>query len=217
VPRRPSAAAFRALAVALAAVAALAAGCTTAPPAPEGRFPADFALDVTVLRGRKAPERLTVEDLQAKYILLPDGSLHADESPFIDLSTRPGRARILYDEQVQAVWTLVRTLGFDDRSKANGPPNPDLLRVAATERMTILTVRADGATWTYVRRAVGAEPADPAAAKVVRTLAIMAWIPDLSPDSVVPVRYDYGDDPYEVYRQVRERRGTPKATQAGSP
>jgi len=52
---------------------------------------------------------------------------------------------------------------------------------------------------------------------VVRTLAILAWIPDLTPDSTVPIRYDFGADPYEVYRRVRERRGTPKATQVGVP
>lgn len=205
------------LAAALAAMVAWVAGCQSAPPAAEGRYPPDFALDVTVLRGRKAVERLTVEDMQAKYVLLPDGSLHADESPFIDISTRPGRARWLYDDQVQSVWALCRTLGFDERSKANGPPNPDTLRVAAAERMTILTIRADGATWTWVRRALGDEPADPAVAKVVRTLAILAWIPDLAPDSAVPVRYDFGADPYEVYREVRARRGTPKATKAGAP
>jgi hypothetical protein len=51
----------------------------------------------------------------------------------------------------------------------------------------------------------------------VRTLAILAWIPDLTPDSTVPIRYDFGADPYEVYRRVRERRGTPKATQVGVP
>jgi hypothetical protein len=205
------------LVLALVTAAAWVVGCQSAPPPAEGRYPPDFALDVTVLRGRKAAERLTVEDMQAKYVLLPDGSLHADESPFIDISTRPGRARWLYDDQVQALWTLCRTLGFDDRSKANGPPNPDTLRVAAAERMTILTIRADGATWTWVRRALGDEAADPAVAKVVRTLAILAWIPDLTPDSTVPVRYDFGADPYEVYRRVRERRGTPKAGQAGMP
>jgi hypothetical protein len=68
-----------------------------------------------------------------------------------------------------------------------------------------------------VRRALGDEPADPAIAQVVRTLAILAWIPDLTPDSTVPIRYDFGADPYEVYRRVRERRGTPKATQVGVP
>ena len=75
---------------------------------------------------------------------LPDGSLHADLSPFIDVSTRPGRSRWLYDDQMQYLWALCGDLGFGDEARANGPANPDTLRPAVGERLAILTIRAGG-------------------------------------------------------------------------
>jgi len=210
--------------VAAAALAALTACASPAPapddrvgtvdgtPAPavspalgDERFPADFSIDATVLLGRKAPPMLAVQDRQSKYVVLPDGSLHADLSPFIDVSTRPGRSRWLYDDQMQYLWALCGDLGFGDEARANGPANPDTLRPAVGERLAILTIRAGGRTWSYVRRAIGEEPMDAAMARMVRTLAILAWLPDLRPEEVLPERYDFGPDPYAVYREIRER------------
>lgn len=172
----------------------------------DGAFPPDFAIDATVMLGRGAADLNAIQDRPTKYVLLPDGSLHADESPFVDVSTRPGRSRWLYEDQVQYVWALCRDLGFTDVDAANGPPNPDLLRPARGERMTVLTLRGGGQTWTFVRRAVGKEEADPAVARVLRTLAILAWLPDRRPEQALPERYDFGPDPYAVYREIRQLR-----------
>ena len=79
--------------------AACASGQRSADPAAQERYPDDFAIDATVLAGPGTPESTRAEDQQAKYIVLPDGSLHADASEFLDISTRPGRARFLYEEQ----------------------------------------------------------------------------------------------------------------------
>jgi hypothetical protein len=51
---------------------------------------------------------------------------------------------------------------------------------------------------------------DPAAARIVRALAILSWIPDYRPEDVAPERYDFGPDPYAVYREIRDRRGVSK-------
>lgn len=177
-----------------------------APALAEGTVPPDFSLDVTVLLGPGAPDLPSVQDRAAKYVVLPDGSLHCDASPFIDISTRPGRTRWLYQEQVQSLWALCGQLGFLDASDANGPPNPDLLRAARGERLAILTIRARGETWTFVRRAPGNDPLDPAAARVIRSLAILGWVPDLRPDELLPERYDFGPDPYAAYRDIRSRQ-----------
>jgi hypothetical protein len=172
----------------------------------DGAFPPDFAIDATVMLGRGAADLNSIQDRPTKYVLLPDGSLHADESPFVDVSTRPGRSRWLYEDQVQYLWSMCRDLGFTDADAANGPPNPDLLRPARGERMAVLTLRGDGRTWTFVRRAVGKEEADAAITRVLRTLAILAWLPDRRPEEALPERYDFGPDPYAVYRQIRELR-----------
>lgn len=181
-----------------------------APALADGRFPADFTLDVTVLLGPGAAERLGVQDRQAKYVLFPDGSLHSDASPFIDASTRPGRVRWLYEDQVQYLWGVCAQLGFTDADRANGPPNPDLVRAVRGERVALLTLRADGRTWTWVRRAVGDEELDAAAVRVIRALAVLSWLPDWRADDLLPERYDYGPDPYAAYRQIRDRQGVEK-------
>ena len=189
-----------------AAQAPAAQAPTESPALADGRFPSDFAIDVTVLLGPGAPELLAVQDRQAKYILLPDGSLHADASPFVGMGTRPGRTRWLYEDQVQFLWSLCGQVGFLDAAAANGPPNPDMLRAGRDERMAVITLRAGRRTWTFVRRSTDNQPLDPAAARVVRALAVLAWIPDFRADDVVPERYDYGPDPYAAYREIRERQ-----------
>jgi hypothetical protein len=197
-----------------AAALAVLTGCAGDAPAPapadtpalEDRAPADFTVDVTVLVGRGAPDALLVEGQQAKYVVLPDGTLHADAGPFIDSSTRPGRSRILYGDQLQSLWGLLVQTGFTRIADANGPPNPDLLTVPPKQRLAILTFRAGGRTWTFVRRTQGDEALDPAAARIIRTLAALAWIPDRRESDLAPERYDYGPDPYAVYREIRERQ-----------
>ena len=181
-----------------------------APALADGRFPADFTLDVTVLLGPGAPERLGVEDRQAKYVLFPDGALHAEAGPFVDSSTRPGRVRWLYEDEVGFLWAMCSQLGFTDADRANGPANPDLLRAVRGERVALVTLRAEGRTWTWVRRAVGDETLDAAAVRVVRALAVMSWIPDWRADDLLPERYDYGPDPYAAYREIRAREGVQK-------
>lgn len=205
--------AFTMLGATLALLAAAAGGCASGAPSTKSgaeatpeRLPIDLAIDVTVLAGRGAPDALVVESQQAKYIVQPDGTLQADAGPFIDISTRPGRSRVLAQDQLEYVWSVLRQTGFAREADANGPPNPDLLRVNPKERLAIITVRAEGRTWNYVRRTVGDEALDPAAARVIRTLAALAWIPDRRPSELLPERYDYGPDPYAVYREIRERQ-----------
>jgi hypothetical protein len=201
------------LGASLAVLAAAAGGCASNAPSPEAtpeavseRVPTDLTVDVTVLVGRGTPEALVVESQQAKYIVEPDGTLQADAGPFIDISTRPGRSRVLAQDQLAYVWSVLRQTGFARAADANGPANPDLLRVNPKERLAIITVRAQGRTWNFVRRATGDEPLDPAAARVIRALAALAWIPDRRPSDLLPERYDYGPDPYAVYREIRERQ-----------
>lgn len=172
----------------------------------DGAYPRDFTIDLTVLVGLGAPELLKVEERQAKYVVLPDGALHADASPFIDISTRPGRTRWLYEDQVQFLWSLCSQFGFTDERNANGPPNPDMLQVPRGERLAVMTFRARGRTWTFVRRATDAQPFDAAAVRIIRTIAILSWLPDYRAEDIAPERYDFGPDPYAVYRAIRAQQ-----------
>ena len=78
------------------------------------------------------------------------------------------------------------------------------------ERVALITLRAEGRTWTWVRRAVGEESLDAAAVRVIRTLGVLSWVPDWRADDLLPERYDYGPDPYASYRAIREREGVQK-------
>lgn len=176
---------------------------------PTGATPTDFSLDVTVLVGRGMPDTLRVEERNSRYVVLPDGSLLADAAPGLTQASRPGRARWLYQQQISELWNLCGQTGFTDTTLANGPANPDMLTAARGERVTILVLHAEGRRWSFVRRSLGTESTDPAAARIVRTLAALAWIPDFTLRDVAPERYDYGPDPYAVYRRVRDAGARP--------
>ncbi|MBL9141729.1 MAG: hypothetical protein JNK53_07665 [Phycisphaerae bacterium] len=171
---------------------------------PLGATPRDFELDVTVLIGRSVPESLRVEDRTARYVLLPDGALHAETGPLLTQASRPGRARWLYQQQVSELWEVCNQTEFTNLSLANGPANPDMLTVERDERLLILNFKANGVRWCFVRRTPADQPVDPGAARLVRTLAALAWIPDYTARDLAPERYDYGPDPYAVYRAIRD-------------
>lgn len=167
---------------------------------PRGGTPKDLEVDVTVLVAGGGEENLRVEDRTGRYVLFPDGALHAETGAYLDRSARPGRARWLYQQQVSELWGMCRQIGFADPANANGPANPDMLHLERKERLIIIAINADGKRWSFVSRGGIDEPADPAAARLVRSLAALAWIPDFSPYQVAPERYDYGPDPYAAYR-----------------
>jgi hypothetical protein len=174
---------------------------------PLGETPEDLQIDVTVLVGRGTEEGLRVEERAGRYVLFPDGALHAETGPFVTQASRPGRARWLYQQQISGLWSMCTQTGFADAALANGPGNPDMIRVEKDERVTIICMNAHGKRWSFVRLGAASQPTDPAAAKLVRTLAALAWIPDYSASDVAPERYDYGPDPYAAYRAVKAEEG----------
>ena len=111
---------------------------------------------------------------------------------------------------MQWLWSLCSQAGFLAEADANGPPNPDTIEARRGERLAILTFRAEGRTWTFVRRSRGEERMDAAAARILRAMAILAWMPDFRAEELEPERFDYGPDPYAVYRAIRDKRGVEK-------
>jgi hypothetical protein len=176
---------------------------------PLGGAPEDLEIDVTVLVGKGLPEGLLVEERAGRYVLFPDGSLHAETGPYVNRTSRPGRARRLYQQQFSQMWAMCTQTGFADASLANGPANSDMIRPEKGERIIIVDINANGRRWSFVRLSQGQQPVDAATAKLVRTLAALAWIPDYTFQEIAPERYDYGPDPYAPYRNVRAGRSSP--------
>lgn len=171
---------------------------------PFGATPQDFEIDLSVLVGGGVKETLRVEDRNARYVLLPDGALHAETGPYLTQASRPGRARWLYQQQISLLWETCNQTGFADDSLANGPANPDMLSASRGERVAIIVLKANGKRWSFLRRSLDGDAMDPAAARMVRTLAALAWIPDYTEQDLTPERYDFGPDPYADYREIRD-------------
>jgi hypothetical protein len=201
---------------------------TDVPDPVAAELPDDLIIDVTVLPGRQliAPDGLRAE--RSKFIVFPDGSLHADAGRSIGFLTRPGRVRTLSVEQLADLWLVLQQTGFapaaaDEEARFGG--NPALLSPGAKEILTIVRVATAGQTSTWIRRTPGlappppkdATPAQLAAAesaaeaaladssiRVVRVLAGLAWRSELPPGdlAVLPIRYDYGPDPFAIFRPV---------------
>lgn len=165
------------------------------------RPPSDFNLDVVILAGRSVPDRGAAHERPGHFIVLPDGSLLHESGATIDWSQRPGRTRVLYQQQVTDLWRIARELGFTVPSSADYSGNPKLIEPQRDETIYIMAFAADGQRWTFVRaHTVGEEP-DAASVRLIRALADLAWSPDLTADRFLPVRYDFGPDPYAGFRR----------------
>lgn len=204
-----------------------------ATPAPDATdaapLPDDFLIDVTVLPGRSVREDEFVHIRRARYIVFPDGSMHAAvgrEDPValrmgigpwsrrtLGVLTRPALTRVLTREAMADLWLLTQQCGFANPDEATFSANPALLAPKPSETLTIVTIGVGGRQGTFLDRT----PFDPkapepaavsAASRLVRGLARAAWATDEpSADALVaPVRYDLGPNPYDRFLPVRALR-----------
>ncbi len=204
-------------------VVLLACGCQSTPPATElgtpeasaqpvaavtsadpfGPLPSDLTIDMTILPGWELRNRSEAQLVRSKYIVFPDGSLHADNGRSITVLTRPGLVRRLSRESMSDLWLVLQQTGFAEVTAADFEGNPALLAPTNTTVLTILTVRAQGQIGTFVRRTDG-DSTDAAMTRVGRSLALLAWATDdpAAETMVMPRRYDLGPDPYARFRPM---------------
>lgn len=183
-------------------------GCAGGPTAMDDTFegaPPDFSLDLAVLR--------TIRDDQSgqelvqsnRYALLADGLLcHGSERGLASRSTGlPPVVRALSRNQIVAVWSLARQLGFTDPQPADQPVNFKLVPPPDDEVVYLADFNGSGRRWSFVRRIALDQPSDPAMDQLVRRLAQLVWVDELAdaPVKVMPKRYDFGPDPYARYRK----------------
>lgn len=176
------------------------AGCVTKPHDPL-HTPTDFTADVTVLAGKNADTRREPWMRQGKMILFSDGTVLADLGPTMHARTRPGKSRVLYQQQVLQMWELARTLGFASPDLANFEGNPDLLEAADGELLYVLTFSSGSQRWVFVSRCPVQQGPDEATGQWVRAMAEAAFLRELPEDRILPTRYDFGPDPYAWFKK----------------
>lgn len=213
--RRPHAALRR---VAALAILLAVGGCAADRPAaidPGSGAPEDMVVDVEVRVGRRVEARDGVAYRAARYLLLPDATLHVGgpdgrgETGAVGpydarggSDHRPGVVRRLEASDVARLRERCRELvdALDEPSvpesdRRTWTPRPG-------ERVWLATLHGGGDTRTWAWRAAAGEPAPPAAAALVQLMAALAWADDdLAARSIVsPRRYDLGPDPWARYR-----------------
>ena len=135
-----------------------------------------------------------------KMIVFPDGTLLADFGPTVNTRVRPGVARVLYQRQLFEMWDVAKKLGFADPALADFSANPYLVEAQPNEIVYIMTFAASNDRWTFVRRFEGTSQPDPASEVWVKVLAQAAFATDLKVNADLPIRYDFGPDPYAWFK-----------------
>ena len=169
-----------------------------APVDPAGRLPADLAIEIAVSPGARIDNRVRVEERPARFVLLPDGSLHGATDLLPPDGVRPARVRRLAREQMADVWSALESAGFSNGSLADTQASVAGREPGANEVVISLEVQADGARFGFVRRFDPQGEGEQAIRRVVRTIAALAWASDepLAESAELPTRYDLGPDPY---------------------
>ncbi len=219
------------LTVLLGLLLGLFAGGCAAPSAPAGMgddpyasVPEDFRLDVEVRVDVQAPSAGAVQARSARFMLFPDGMLHAraidrsvardwyDRSPRTGQSGpfdgrgggdfRPAPTRQLNPDEVTAIWSRLRNLGFADPDAGQPAASSRLVTAPPGGRVILIDLFAGDRSWRFVEPVDAGAPIGPAATALLRHLAELAWIPESAAPMarVIPRRYHLGDDPYARYR-----------------
>jgi hypothetical protein len=177
----------------------LASGCAAPAPDPLDT-PTHLTFDVTILKGDQVPFRTEAWMQPGKMIVFPDGTLLADFGPSVNTRVRPGVARVLYQRQLFEMWDVAKKLGFADPALADFSANPYLVEAQPNEIVYIMTFAASNDRWTFVRRFEGTAQPDPASEVWVKVLAQAAFATDLKVNADLPIRYDFGPDPYAWFK-----------------
>jgi len=166
--------------------------------------PADLTVDITVLRGRGVEPIDRIEYRTGRYILFPEGSLHADAGPTLRADVRPGVTRHLGDAEMIAVWRSLQETGLAEFERFEPPTNDAVLLPPRGIIAHLVTIVANGERWQVIRALPPASVPESDTTPLVRLLAGLAWERDALPESMLPggIRYDFGPDPHAAFRDV---------------
>ena len=204
-------------------------GCASSPAAaparaaqssdPVGAVPSDLWIEVDVSPGRGVKDRAKIEERAARFVLLPDGSLHGEADRVPHDGLRPARVRRLSREQMVDVWSTLRSLGFADAGFADSRGNPKLVEPVAGEVLATLEVHANGERYAFIRRYQPGGDDQPAMRRMVRSIASLAWSSDeaLAETAELPLRYDLGSDPYARFAKTAPAAAASPTTSQGTP
>ena len=164
--------------------------------------PDDFELEIKVLVGRKVTDQDVLERREVHIVLFPDGTLHAAAGIDVIPGARPGLARTLLRGQVADVWAL---LGRLDLREAGEPPTSPVRPPGLAEIVHVVEVTANGERLRSGTRFVGSSQ-DSVTTTLVRSIGGLAWLTDAPPsgNDIIPIRYDFGPDPWARYRSAAE-------------
>ena len=200
---------------AVVALPAVLAGCSSpaiisvnAPVDPAGVMPSDLSLEVVVTPGARVEDRVRIEERPARFVLLPDGSLHGEADRIPPEGVRPARIRRLSREQMADVWSALESAGFSQPLLADARAAAPDAEPLADEVLVSLEVHADGARFGFLRRYRPGSDSERAIRQFVRTVAALAWASDeaLAESAELPTRYDLGPDPYARFAPRLEPR-----------
>tara|TARA_Y100000589_G_scaffold162151_1_gene154100 strand:+ start:1244 stop:2104 length:861 start_codon:yes stop_codon:yes gene_type:complete len=168
-------------------------------PGDSATLPDDFSVDITIL---SAQDGTAAESRNARYVLFPDGTLHYAARPGRGPNTLPPIVRRLSRSQMEGVWSRIRQLGLTEPALADQVRNFRKVWPPVEGRIYLFAFTAGGQYWNFTRKVEPGEELDPALRSFLRTMGSLAWAQDTDtlPVRVKPRRYDYGPDPYAVYR-----------------
>ena len=132
-------------------------------------------------------------------VVLPDGSLHAAAGDEVVPGSRPGLARVLFRDQVANLWSQLERQGFLERGEPVAGP---VRTPGAMELVYVVEYTAEDRRRRIVERHLADSKPSTATTELIRTLGALAWLRDrpIRDSSVMPIRYDFGPDPWARYR-----------------
>ncbi len=163
-------------------------------------------LDITVVVGDNVLRDDRAQFQAARYTLFPDGSLHGQVGGGLTVRDRPARVRVLAPSQLAPIWK-----GWDEwmakqpaaPTAAAGMTTPWITGVEPTMGCVTIIVwmEHDGrSVWSVTTMDELARDTPNELASMVRTLAAACWMDDTPASRDLPMRYDFGPDPYATMR-----------------
>jgi len=176
---------------------------------PLAAVPEDFTADLRVLTpAQQVGSKDQPIAPPGRFVLLPDGALHAELNGAHRARRLPPFIRRLNARQRAEAWALLSELGYADPQRADAMINPVRIERPGSGAFYVLNLRGGQRQWMFTRRIGDGNGPDsaPGMQRLVDWLIERAWLDGEADGArmIAPRRYDFGPDPYARHRRSAE-------------
>ena len=169
-------------------------------------LPDDLTIDFSILVDPQVaveagiePQRVELRPM--RFILWPDGRLNFNDAPEKGPQTVPQEVRKLTRQEMLDLWREIKKIDLSSVQVQVSPMSKELEAPLGKQLMRLVILENKKRS-CYIDTFELSQSSRSTLAQIARLFAYYSWATDETPSSYrpPPIRFDVGDDPYQIFK-----------------